>query len=209
MLMVTMRTDGSWARLLRAEELNVPERHKHHFDLAFEQAGAHVMVFAFRPEGEPLATVPSYIDVKGKRTGDDVVLTDRQLEHKGERGLEVMLHVGDSPKVCQPLTVGSSWRRRGKSLALARADAKAPAVHYAALHMGLTTLVVGAPAALVAGAPSAPAKGDAGSHAVLRLPRAGRYRIIATGRSGKTQHTALFTVNAVGEAPPGGCPSAP
>lgn len=209
LLMVTMRTDGSWARLLRAEELNVPERHKHQFDLTFERAGAHVMVFAFQPEGAALATVPSYIEVKGDKSGDDTVLTDRQLVYQGERGLEVVLHVAESTRVCQPLIVGSSWRRHGRPVAVARADAEAPAVHYAALHMGLTTLVLGAPAAPALGAAAAPDRGDKGSRAVLRLPRAGRYRIIATNRSGKTQHTALFTVTAVGEAPPTGCPSAP
>ncbi len=208
LLMVTMRSDGSWARILRTTEFSAPDRGKHRFEMTFNRAGAHVMIFAFKPLDGPLVTVPSYINVTGKG-GASIALTERELRYVGTGKLEVALVLPEAPiKVCEPVELASSWARKGRPMDLRREGEKGPTVRYAAAHMGLTGLALATPKPDPKGDAKL-AAGDVGSHATLRLERPGRHRVIAIARAGKKEQTALFTLNAVGEVPPEGCPAQP
>ncbi len=208
LLLVVMRSDGSWARIFRTADLSKPERSKHLFKLVFERAGAHMLSFTYDPPDGPLVTVPAYIDVNGK-SKPAIALEDRSLRYVGPKTLEVALAAPEGPlKVCEPIAIATTWTRKGKTLGLAREGEGGPTVRYVAAHMGLTGLVLAQ--SLPDPKPEATAgPGDAGTRATLRLDRSGQYRVIATARAGKREVTALFTLSAEGEAPAAGCPPSP
>ena len=204
LVMVAMRTDGSWARVMRATELSLPDRGKHDFRLVFPLPGALVMLFAYQPLTGPLVSVPSYIDVRGGKRPVSITLGERELVHKGRASLEVVLNAPEAPlQVCTPVVLSSTWKRKGKPLPERVAGGP---VHYVAMHMGLTAVALARPWQPPAGATEVVASGDPGTQVALRLPRSGRYRVIAIAQEGKQEHTALFTLTAVGDAPPTGCP---
>lgn len=218
--LVAARSDGSWGRILRAPQLSDTDRHTHHYLTVFPEAGAHVLMFAFKPRGAPLVVVPAYIHVAGK-SKPDIDTPEESLRFVGVQGLEVALLAGAGrPTVCQDTRVGTVWTSRGKGLALEAGPRGEPRVWYAAIHTGLNAMAPGSPRPLApAGNPGAGKEatgsaadewpGDPGTQASLRLDRAGTWRIIASARAGKRDLTALFTVTTQGTAPEGGCAPTP
>ena len=172
------------------------------FPFVFATGGSHVAWSLFQPQGQPLSAVPTFFNVEGKQppaASDDP--TDGRLFRSGKA--EIALTGPEVVSVCAKTAIASMWSKRGKAIKR-DADAAGASVRYVAVDSGNSAVIV-ATNTVDPPKEKATVLGDAGSHAELTFPKAGRWYVWAFSGEQRKQIAARFHLDVKGQTPPDGC----